>query len=108
MNKEELYAQAVEYVRRISADESEAIRTGAMGVFEARTRNLVDFANPHLHIAGHENSLCSSEVVKAILHNAMVEARHFVRQAREDRRLEETGIIQSERQAFDIAKERLK
>lgn len=97
-----LYKKAVAYLARITHGKPDTLRRATIDEFERHTVNL---ASPDIGIAGQESSLRSPEVVKAIVSNACSRAREALVTAEEDRRLEETGIIQSERQVFRMARE---
>lgn len=100
-----LHREAGKYLTRLTKDKSPEVQDAAIKAFGDRAANLDTSLD--LGIAGHESSLQSPEVVRTILLDAMKQARKAVLRAEEDRKLEETGVIQSERQVFALARESL-
>lgn len=105
--KDLLWKQAVLYLARLTNDLSPENRRRVVAAFENRSKNL-ERSSSALGIDGYASSLESPEVVKVILSDSCTQARETTIQIEEDRRLEETGQIQSEWQVFRMAKEKLR
>lgn len=104
--KDLLWQQASRYLARLTNDLSPKDSRRVFKAFENRSKNL-ELSSATLGMAGYPSSLESPEVVKTILSDSCAQARKVVIQIEEDRRLEETGRIQSTRQVFELARETL-